>query len=356
MTSPKISIIVPVYNNGQYIAQCLDSLVGQTFGDIEIICVDDGSTDDTPSVLDAYLRKDARIKIIRQDNTGPSGARNRGLREAGGSYVMFVDGDDWVDAVMCEELYRAAVKENADCVMCSYVSEFIDGPAVKRIFEGEYLSLDQQETKRKVHRRLFGLVGDELSKPEECDLLVSACMQLFRRSLVSSIQFVDTKRIGTEDVLFQIETYARCGRFVYIGKPFYHYRKTNASSLTSTHKPDLFEKWQTLYELMEQFALEHCNEADYFEALENRIALSMIGLGLNELCAKSKSALAKAGRLRDILNYPRYRTAFGRFSFQYLPAHWKIFFLLCKYKKTLCLVVMLRMVNYLRIKRRLWNR
>lgn len=356
MTSPKISIIVPVYNNGQFIAQCLDSLIGQTFVDIEIICVDDGSTDDTPLMLDAYSKKDTRIKIIRQDNAGPSGARNRGLGEVKGRYVMFVDGDDWIDAVMCEALYQAAVKEDADCVMCSYVSEFTNGPTVKRIFKEEYLSLDRQETKRKVHRRLFGLVGDELSKPEACDLLVSACMQLFKRSLISSIQFVDTKRIGTEDVLFQIEAYDRCGRFVYIGKPFYHYRKTNASSLTSTHKPELFEKWQALYELMEQFALEHCNEVVYFEALDNRIALSMIGLGLNELYAKGKSDFSKAGRLRDILNFPRYRTAFSRLSFQYLPAHWKVFFLLCKHKKTLCLVVMLRLVNFLRLKRRLWNR
>lgn len=356
MTRPKISIIVPVYNNGQFIAQCLDSLIGQTFNDIEIICIDDGSTDETPLILDAYAKKDTRIKIIRQDNAGPSGARNRGLGEVKGRYVMFVDGDDWVDAVICEALYQAAVKENADCVMCSYVSEFFDGPVVKRIFEEEYLTLDRQETKWKVHRRLFGLVGDELSKPEECDLLVSACMQLFKRPLISSVKFVDTKRIGTEDVLFQIEIYARCGRFVYIGKPFYHYRKTNPSSLTSTHKPELFERWQALYELMEHFALEHCNEADYFEALDNRIALSMIGLGLNELNAKEKSDLCKAKRLKEILNHPRYRTAFSRLLFNYLPAHWRVFFLLCKHKKTLCLVVMLRLINFLRLKRRLWNR
>ena len=111
---PKISIIVPVYNVEPYLRQCLNSLVNQTLKDIEIICVNDGSPDDCLSILHEHAEKDNRIAVINQKNTGLSGARNSGLKVASGEYVMFVDSDDWVDVRICEELYNAALRENAD--------------------------------------------------------------------------------------------------------------------------------------------------------------------------------------------------------------------------------------------------
>ena len=91
-----ISIIVPVYNTAPYLPQCLDSLVNQTYRDIEIICVNDGSTDNSPDILKAYAERDSRILVIHQENLGLSGARNKGLESARGEWVMFVDSDDWI--------------------------------------------------------------------------------------------------------------------------------------------------------------------------------------------------------------------------------------------------------------------
>ncbi|WP_093795992.1 glycosyltransferase family 2 protein [Sporomusa acidovorans] len=345
---PKISIIVPVYDVELYLRQCLDSLVNQTLENIEIICINDGSPDNSIGILNEYAQNDSRIMVINQKNMGLSGARNRGLKVATGEYIMFVDGDDWVDLNICEKLYGTASLENADCVMCSYVKEFKNRSVVNHIFKEEYLVLEKNETKYRFHRRLFGLVEKELSRPEDCDLIVSACMQLYRREIAASVDFLDTKLIGTEDALFQIYVYYYFAKFVYIDMPLYHYRKTNQSSLTSTHKTDLFERWQNLYDIMQDFIYKYCDEPVYHEALDNRIVFSMIGLGLNEIYASEKSIIKKARRLKNMLETERYREAYERFKFKCLPLKWKMFFGLCKFKLTLALVFMLLAVEYLR--------
>ena len=112
--SPKVSIIVPVYNVEKYLEKCLDSLVNQSLHDIEIICVNDGSKDDSLDILEKYAKKDSRIKIINKQNQGLSAARNDGLKVAAGEYVGYVDSDDWVDLNFYEKLYESAKKYNAE--------------------------------------------------------------------------------------------------------------------------------------------------------------------------------------------------------------------------------------------------
>lgn len=112
--SPKISIIVPVYNVEQYLERCLDSLINQTLDDIEIICINDGSTDNSLQILENFKQKDNRIKIITQENAGLSQTRNNGIKIATGEYIGFVDSDDWVSLDFYENLYNAATKYNCD--------------------------------------------------------------------------------------------------------------------------------------------------------------------------------------------------------------------------------------------------
>ena len=115
---PMISILVPVYNVSKYLRQCLDSLVNQTIKDIEIICVDDGSTDSSHEILEEYAAADSRIVIVTKANGGLPSARNAGLDVAKGKYVGFVDGDDYVDTDMYRKMYNAAVANDADIVVC----------------------------------------------------------------------------------------------------------------------------------------------------------------------------------------------------------------------------------------------
>lgn len=118
MNNPKISVIIPVYNGEKYINQCLDSLLNQTFKDIEIICVNDGSTDTSLEILQEYAQKDSRIKIINQKNSRAAVARNNGLAQARGDYLSILDCDDFFDLDMFELMYNHAVKYDTDITFC----------------------------------------------------------------------------------------------------------------------------------------------------------------------------------------------------------------------------------------------
>ncbi len=346
MGNEKVSIIVPVYNTAQYLPKCLDGLINQTYKNIEIVCVNDGSTDNSPDILREYANKDDRIVIIDCENGGLSSARNIGNDVATGDYIMFCDSDDWLDTDAIEALMTEVLAKNADAVKCCYLKEFGDHSVVTHLFETN-LVLQDNELKSVFYRRLFGLCGKELAVPQNVDTLVSACMQILKRDLCKDIKFVDTKIIGTEDLLFQIETYKNCRKFVYIDRPFYHYRKDNETSLTTVYKPELYEKWQTLYSMINDKINEWNLGQEYEQALKNRIALSMIGIGLNEIKA-DKNIFEKAAFLRKVLKTPRYKSAYKALTMKYFPLHWWVFFALSKMKFALPLVLMLETIEFLR--------
>lgn len=122
---PKISIILPVYNTAKFLAKCLDSLINQTFNDFEIICVDDGSIDNSINIIEAYIQKEPRIKLLKSNHSGVGNARNLGTKNAKGDYIQFLDSDDFFEPDMLEKMYTVAQIHNADIVACSakYVSE-----------------------------------------------------------------------------------------------------------------------------------------------------------------------------------------------------------------------------------------
>ena len=119
--SAKISVIIPVYNVEKYLRFCLDKVINQTLKDIEIICVNDGSTDNSLNILKEYQQKDERIKIIDRENKGLSATRNDGMRLATGEYIAFLDSDDYVDLDFCEKMYKAAMENNCDIACCNII-------------------------------------------------------------------------------------------------------------------------------------------------------------------------------------------------------------------------------------------
>lgn len=113
-----ISVIVPVYKVEKYINKCVDSIINQTYTNLEIILVDDGSPDNCGNICDEYAKKDNRIKVVHKENAGVSSARNIGLEKSSGKYITFIDADDYVEKNYCEELLNILKIENADCVAC----------------------------------------------------------------------------------------------------------------------------------------------------------------------------------------------------------------------------------------------
>ena len=324
---PLVSIIVPIFNVEKYLSECINSILSQTYKNIEIILIDDGSTDKSAEICDKYALEDKRVRVIHKINGGVSAARNDALQQADGQLIMFVDSDDWIDSETCGTAVNAMQESGADVVMWSYISENNGNQSRKIIFSSDTV-FEGADVKEKLHRRLFGLICEELAHPELSDSLCPVWGKLYKKELIlnNNISFVDLSEIGTyEDGLFNIEVFPKVEKAVYLNKCLYHYRKENTSSVTSGYRKDLFEKWQHLFDLMLAYIDENNLPSDYQAALNNRIALSILGLGLNIMSCDC-SATKKIRMIKEIIKSERYKKAYKDLCFTYFPMHWKLFY------------------------------
>lgn len=349
MNKNKISIIIPVYNVEKYLKRCIDSVINQTYKDIEVILIDDGSTDDSAQICDDYCKKDNRIQVIHKENGGLSSARNVGIEKSTGKYIMFLDSDDWLELETCDIVYKTAQNYNADIIMWPYVRE-INGKSKKKvIFKEECIVFDKTTAKKQLHRRMIGLLGEELATPQNADAIVTACVKLYKSNIIkdNKINFVDTKLIGTEDALFNLYVFGHVKKVIYINKYFYHYRRDNIVSLTTKYKQELYKQWSNLFNIMSNYIVDNNLDNSYTQALNNRISLSIIGLGLNEL-SNSESHLKKIKKIKNIINDKAYRKASKTLTLKYFPFYWKVFFLFVKMSFATPVYILLLIMNKIR--------
>ena len=340
----KISVIIACYNVEKYLVQCLDSVINQTFENLEIIVVNDGSKDATLTILQEYQSRDKRIIIINQQNQGLSGARNSGIKIATGQYLMFIDSDDWIDLETLT-LCNASLKENiTNLVFFSYTKEYQNKSIDKYILPKNHF---YNSTEIKIlHKRIFGLSGEQLAQPEHADSIVTAWGKLYNTAIIqeNNLKFVDCKIIGTEDMLFNVYYFNYIQSANYINKCLYHYRKNNNSSLTSTYKNKLKQQWTNLYGFVQEFINKHQLDNTYQLAFNNRISMSIISLGLNELHSDN-GFLNQIKKIKLIINNPDYKSAIKTFEIEYLPLHWRIFFLFVKNNITFGVFIMLKIIK-----------
>lgn len=351
---PTISIIIPVYNMELYIGRCLDSLLSQSFEDLEIIVVNDGSNDSSGNLIDHYAEIDHRVVPVHKKNGGVSSARNEGLRKAKGAYIGFVDPDDWVDSTMYEVLHHTAVHENADIVMCTYLREFGTHTSEKKFPAPDRVVYRHDEVQSKMLRRLIGPIAEELAMPDYLDAWGTVWSKLYRASLIkeNGLQFVDLDLIGSnEDTLFNIHAFHKADSFVFLNRPFYHYWRSNSASITSTYNPLLESKFENLYDTMHAFIEDNQLSVEYLSALKNRICLNTLGLGLNLISkGNSVSTLHKIAALKALVTRDRATPSFDQFEVHHCPVIWKVFFICAKYKFATGLYLMLRAINWVRFR------
>ena len=344
-----ISIIIPVYNSEQYLKKCLDSIRAQTYNQLEIICVDDDSTDDSPVILEKYAAIDDRIKVIHKKNEGVSIARNTGLDNANGDYVLFVDSDDWIENTTCEIALKNLVEQNSDLVLWTYIRERKGESKEKEIFDTD-LVFTEEEVQKKLHRRMIGVIDEELAHPENADALCTVWGKLYKRSIISqyNIKFYDIREIGTyEDGLFNLVYLQYVKKAVFLNKYLYHYRRTNDISITESYDEKLVQKWDKLFELMNQYIVHNELPVEYIEALNNRISLSLIPLGINEMTKKC-SVVDKIKRIKQIVCKKEYIRAVKSLKIQYMPIHWKIFFRAGQRQNSFVIFILLFLIQKIR--------
>ena len=235
----KISIIIPVYQVEKYIKRCLDSILSQTYSNLEIILIDDGSRDMSGKICDEYAIKDSRIKVIHQDNAGVSVARNKGLDICTGDYITFVDSDDFLEPFMYEKMMEKVKEYNCDVVMCDCVKD--DGvaqtPYTHNIRAGFY---DYNQLKEEYYPHLL------MMENVEYPATISNWLLLFRREIASSIRYIEGVRYS-EDLLFGVQLLYNAKSFYYMKDEYYYHYWMNNESASHTFKKDKWKDYITLY-------------------------------------------------------------------------------------------------------------
>lgn len=256
---PIVSVVIPVYNVEKYLAKCIESVQNQTLENIEIVLVDDGSTDKSGAICDEYALKDERIVVIHQRNGGLAHARNTGIELARGEYIGFIDSDDWIDITMYEELVNEFAKKDID-VVCSGIKLVGSTGDIKEIeYVKENVILKGEEISRLLLKRKFS---------------VSCCNKLFKRNLFKDRHFTVGKTNEDFELLFYL--FLQVKQVGILANSYYYYRK-NETSITSGIKNvkifDLYYNACECLEYVQKFKKELKNEAFNYMIYQARFFL-----------------------------------------------------------------------------------
>ena len=328
---PKISIVVPVYNVENHLERCVDSLINQTFSNIEIILVNDGSTDHSGSMCDDYSKKDKRIQVVHKNNGGLSSARNAGMAIASGQYIGFVDSDDDVEPDMYEKLVNVVEEYQVDFAMADYLR--IDSKGNKffktQDIDGGYYD------RKKIIKDIF----PDLIMSESVDYgpLLSVCPNLFSLDFLkkNSITFDEQVR-WSEDNIFSAVMGYHCQNFYYLkGEPLYHYYQ-NPGSITTSYRKGAWEVYSLMNQHLHDF-FDQVTDYDFSRQLKLHLIYYACNCISQELTRTRKEAVKG---IKSILISPRLTEAFKDFKLPDVPFKLKVQLQLMKRKQATLLYLL----------------
>ena len=285
----KVSVIIPVYNVENYLKECLDSVVNQTLTDIEIICINDGSTDCSLSILESYANSDNRFKIISKENEGQGSARNVGLNCSSGEYIYFMDADDYIDLNMFTELYKNAISNNSDIVV-SKIARFNDGSD-----EINYNNpgFNFEKIFKKVDFENFTFNYKDIKK-YVLNASFAPWMKLFKRSFLIDNNLNFPEGIAFEDVVFHVKTFLEAKRISFSPNYFYYYRNNpNSTMNTAENGFDIFKIIYMVedYLKVNKLSNEFKEEFEFFKVTQ--ITNYLISTNSEDYFKKSKEEFSK---------------------------------------------------------------
>ena len=257
--SPKnlVSVIVPLCNALPHLPACIQSMMDQTYSSWELILVDDGSTDGSGELCDSYASRDPRILVIHQENRGVSAARNRGIRAASGSYICFMDSDDFIDTAMLADMVAAMEKTDADCIAGGLTYDFAE--------TGDSRPYTVLEGLRKLP-----LSAEEYRELSEGRMLNSHCGKLFRKEILDNYAIrMDESVSILEDGIFVLDYLSHAKSLYCLPTASYHYRQTTAPSLQKRYHPDALAAWV-------QYAHKHIAFTEHMDAENTASVYTML--------------------------------------------------------------------------------
>ncbi|MGL4345381.1 MAG: glycosyltransferase family 2 protein [Cellulosilyticaceae bacterium] len=304
-----ISIIIPAYNVVQYIERCLESILRQTYKALEIIIVNDGSTDATAVICEAYAKKDERIRLIHQKNQGVAVARNTGIALATGSFIGFVDPDDWVEPQMYEALYTCLKQSPYPVCMCSYYKDSKKG-STPQLFPFNKKSLSRYEVIEEVISPMIG-IDDLLPKYTYIMGCVWRC--LYRKDFLDQYDLRFQKGITImEDLVFNVGVLLRAEGICIEEGIWYHYVQ-NKSSVLHSYNEKMWQDQMRVHDLLEQML----REAGLGEYMRNRLDMRYISMTFsaiyNEINRSSKKSMSeKLKNVVDICSEEKFKATLER--------------------------------------------
>lgn len=318
---PQVSVIVPVYNAEKYLGECVDSILAQTMQDLECILVDDGSTDSSPAICDTYAEKDCRVKVIHKANGRAASARNAGMKIAQGTYIAFVDADDWISS----DMYEKMLATGADVCLCDYVrfqgeQEFpFTQPNIR---EGFY---DKEQIRTEVYPYL---VMDGIEFPVT---ISNWAMLIKRRVIIDNHLSYREDILISEDAPFGSEVLYCASSFAYLkGQRFYHYRVTEGSA-SKTYKPWWWDSSLKINEETENF-FGNCADYDFTQQIKSNmfyLARAEIYYILNNhtLSRKDQNKM-----IRAVMRHPRVVRMMKGYDTTDLPTSFKALYWCIRYQ------------------------
>lgn len=256
-----ISVVVAIYNVENYLCQCIESLITQTYTDLEIILVDDGSLDRSGIICDEYEKRDSRVRVIHKKNGGAVSARKAGLREAKGEYVTCIDGDDWLESEMYERMLQKLEKENVDVVMCGRYED--TGMCSRKVYQGI------KEGRYSKGQMLDGVYPKMLTGADffEWGIFPSTWDKLFRKECLYGWQMKVDNRIKMGDDAACVYPCLLCADSIYIMREcFYHYRQTPSSMIKQVRqKREERNRYRILFHTVHQIFTEYSGIYDLRE-------------------------------------------------------------------------------------------
>jgi glycosyltransferase involved in cell wall biosynthesis len=287
-----ISIVVPVYNVEQYISRCIESLINQTYRNIEIILVDDGSTDRSGIICDEYEQKDSRIKVIHKKNGGLTSARLAGFHLSSGEYIAFVDSDDWVSTDMYKIMYRNIVKSSADICICSYYTVVKGNKFAKNI----PVKMGVYQSNQIKNEILIKMAGRN-SWIEEDYLTGFIPLKLYKKTLIQEGWFFSEREYFAEDILFNLHAITSAKCITVINDQLYYY-SYHSSSLSNSYR---HKRWDQLLKL-NMYCRQFFQSQGLFDCVKNRLDNALVGAVLGSIDNEAKRDNPKefSGKVKEV--------------------------------------------------------
>lgn len=295
----KVSVIVPVYNSRKYLKECIESIINQDLEEIELILVNDGSTDNSLDICQKYAMKDSRIKIIDKPNGGVSSARNAGILAASGEYIGFVDSDDWIQSEMYSNMYKNIKETGSNICICNYIEESFGNskPITLNIKKRILLKEDI------INELVLNMIGPKDLNSNSEPIMGNIWRLLFKKDFIKEYNLNFPINIHfMEDLLFCIKAFIKAKQIT-IDNGYYYYYRNNSNSASRSYINDIYTIQKNIFDIIENI-IKGENLFDIAaERLNIRYVNLCIGSVINEVCKNNNIKIKnKISTIKNICN------------------------------------------------------